>query len=237
MRIRGRAGRAVAAVLAATVLASAVASCAKLVGGTAVYTAGDSNPRSAPVRVSDLQSLVLSADDLRAMFHAPDLAPLNVPAVRSLAADVISDPSCGAVVQTGWLATYAASGHLGDSGLVVQDAHDDYVTETVASFSDPAAAQGFVGAVIAQWKACVERSVTLTAQGSTANWMGFGPSRADGVDVLLVRREGGRGAACSRAIGSGSNVTADVDVCGPDETVVNDNAAGLVTAILSRIPG
>jgi hypothetical protein len=66
--------------------------------------------------------------------------------------------------------------------------------------------------------------------------MGFGPSRSYGVDVMLVRREGGRGYACSRAIAAGSNVTADVDVCGPDETVVNGQASRVVTAILARIP-
>jgi PknH-like extracellular domain len=79
--------------------------------------------------------------------------------------------------------------------------------------------------------------VTLNFGGYSSAWMAFGPSRADGVDVLLVRREGGRGYGCGRAIAARTNVTADVVVCGRDETVVNGQAAEFVHTILGRIPG
>ena len=140
-------------------------------------------------------------------------------------------------MQTGWLPTYRVSGEIGASGLFAQDPHENEVSETVAAFREAAAAQAFVQKVLGQWKACVERPITQTALETKVNFMGFGPTRSDGVDVLLVRREGGRGYACSRAIAASDNVTADVDVCGADETVVNSQSARIVNEIFARIPG
>lgn len=223
------------AVSAATLL-TVVVSCSQAIGGTARYAPVDSHAGSVPVRVSQLQSLVLSIADVGALLGIPDLAPVDIPAIRILPKGVLSDPSCGTVMQTGWLPTYRVSGQIGAGGLFAQNPHERQFMETVAAFRDAAAARAFVGTVIAQWKACIERPITQTAVGSQVNFMGFGPSHSYGVDVLLVRREGGRGFACSRAIAASSNVTADVNVCGPDETVVNDQSARVVNAILARIP-
>ncbi|MFZ0902511.1 MAG: sensor domain-containing protein [Mycobacterium sp.] len=235
----GQGRRSAGAVPAATLLASlliVVVSCSQAIGGTAVYSPGDSRAGSVQVRVSQLQSLVLSIADVGALLGIPDLAPTDVPAIRTLPSGVLSDPSCGTVMQTGWLPTYRRSGQIGAGGLVARNPHERQFSETVAAFRDAAAARAFVGTVIAQWKACAERPITQNFEGTHVNFMGFGPSHSYGVDVLLVRREGGRGFACSRAITASSNVTADVGVCGPDETVVNDQSARVVNAILARIP-
>lgn len=229
--------RFIGAVLGAASALATVVSCSDSIPGTAQYAPDDPRPGSALVRVSDLQALVLSTTDLGALLNAPDLTSLNLPAVRTLPPGVLSDPACGPAMQSGWLATYRVSGMLGARGLAAQDQHENRVEQTVAAFRDPTAARALASAVIKDWKTCIERSVTETAEGYTARWMGFGPSRADGVDVLLIRREGGRGYACSRAIAAASNVTADVSVCEPDETVVTGQAARIVTAILARIHG
>jgi hypothetical protein len=237
VRLPIRRRRRVMALPAIIGVAAAVVSCTDLVDGNGLYRPDDPHRQSPPVRVSDLGSLILSPADAGAVVGSADLAQINVAAVRTLPAGVLSNPACGAVEQVGWLPTYAPSGQLGAAGLTAQDNHQNQVAETVAAFPDAASAQAFVDTVIGQWRACAEQSITVSSNGSTARWMGFGPSRSDGVEVLLVRREGGRGYACSRAIAAGSNVTADVLVCGPDETVVDGQAAHVVTAILSRLPG
>ncbi len=226
----------IGSVVLATSVLTLVVSCSKAVGGSAVYEPADPRSGSAPVRVAQLQSLVLSIADVSKLLGFSDLTPIDVPAIRMPPAGVLSDPACGTVMQTGWLPAYRVSGNIGASGLVAGDPHERQVSETVAAFRDPAAARAFTGTLIRQWKSCVERPITQTAVGMKVNFMGFGPSRSYGVDVLLVRREGGRGYACSRAIAASSNVTADVDVCGPDETVVNQQSARLTNAILARTP-
>jgi PknH-like extracellular domain len=233
---RRRSASAASAATLLAILATVVTSCSQAIGGTATYAPGDSRAGSAQVRVSQLQSLVLSIADVGALLGVTDLAPIDVPAVRILPNGVLSDTSCGAMMQTGWLPTYRLSGQVGATGLVAHDPHERQFSETVAAFRDAGAARAFIRTVIAQWKACIERPITQTAFGTQVNFMGFGPSHSYGVDVLLVRREGGRGFACSRAIAASSNVTADVGVCGPDETVVNEQSARAVNAILARIP-
>ncbi len=228
------AGSRLLAAVAMTVLATAV-SCARSVGGTAGYAPDGPPANSALVRASDLPPLVLNTADIDALLGMSGLEKVYVPAVGTLPAGVLSDPSCGAAMQTGWLDTYRVSGHIGAAGSFARNSHEQQVSQTVAAFRGGAAARAFIGAVIKQWKACIERPITQNAMGVTVNFMAFGPSRADGVDHLLIRREGGRGYACSHAIGANSNVTAEVEVCGPDETVVDEQSAKVVNAVLARI--
>jgi hypothetical protein len=227
--------RTVVVCIAASTLLAATVSCAHPIGGTAVYARGDAYADASPVRSSDVGSLVLHAADLQALLGVADLADLAGPPVRPLPDGVLSDPSCGSAMVAGWAPSYRLSGLIGAGGDGVQNSHEQQITETVAAFRNATAARAFVAGIVAQWKRCIQRNVTETFGGSTANFMPFGPSRAYGWNVILVRREGGRGYACSHAIGSGANVTADVVVCGPDETVVNDESAKVVSAVLAHI--
>lgn len=221
---------------ATTALLAAVVSCSPAIDGTAVYAPDSSRPDANPVRPAVLPSLVLPITDLGRLLGLSDLTRTAAPAVAALPAGILDDSSCGSLMRAGWLPTYAHSGHVGADGFTADDPHEDQVTETVAAFRDVTLARAFVHTVITQWKSCMERPILQTAEGMKVNFMGFGPSRADGVDTALVRREGGRGFACSRAIAAAGNVTADATVCGPDETVISGQAAQVVNAILARIP-
>jgi hypothetical protein len=227
--------RTVVGCIAASTLLAPIASCARPIAGTAVYAPGDAYAGASPVRSADLAPLVLNAADLQALLGVVDLNDLAGPPVRSLPDGVLSNPACGSAMVAGWAPSYRLSGFIGAGGEEVQNSHEQQLTETVAAFRNSTAARAFVAGVVAQWKRCIQRNVTETLNGSTANFMAFGPSRVNGWDVILIRREGGRGYACSHALGTGANVTADVVVCGPDETVVNDQAAKVVNAVLARI--
>jgi hypothetical protein len=227
------------ALLALSVLTSALmlASCSNDIEGTAVYQVQDAPGSSTLVRANDLAPIVLPLRDLGALLNAPDLTPIDNPAIVIAAPGSISDVNCAAVLAPGWQSTYRTSGFVGAQALAAEDQHENHIVETVAAFPSPGYARAFVGANVAKWKSCLEHSLTVSDAGKYSSvWMAFDPIRADGIDVVLVRREGGRGYACGRGIAARVNVTADVSVCGRDEVVVKGQAADLVQAILARIP-
>jgi hypothetical protein len=216
-------------------LASTAVSCSGITG-TAVYKPDPPDPSATLVRATGVAPLVIPPAEIGPTLGAPELAQIPNPPIAILPPDALSDPTCGAVIAPGLQTTYRTSGFLGAEGLTAEDQHENHIAQTVAVFPSPGYARAFVGANVAQWKGCIERPVTVGFGGYTSTWMAFGPSHSDGIDVALVRREGGRGYACSRAIGARTNVTADVVVCGRDETVVTGQSSAFVTAVLDRIP-
>ena len=231
---RRSAGRRRAAMLLALLVLPAV-SCSGITG-TAVYKPSPPDPSAALVNAADVPPLVIAPADVGTMLGTPELVQIPNPPIATLPPDALSDAACGAVISPGLQTSYRTSGFLGADGLTAEDQHENHIAETVAVFPSPGYAQAFVGSTVAQWKGCIERSVTVAFGGYTSTWMAFGPSHADGIDVVLVRREGGRGYACSRAIGARTNITADVVVCGRDETLVTGQSAQFVNAVLARIP-
>ena len=211
-----------------------VAGCGT-VDGTAVYQSQEPAEPSTTVKDTDLESLLLPLSDIGAVIGSPDLTRVENPPVSTLPPGTLSDETCAAIIRPGLQLTYRTSGFLAAAGVTAEDQHENNVAETVAVYPSAAYARAFVGSTVAQWKTCIEKSVTVTFGGYTSVWMGFGPGKADGVDVLLVRREGGRGYACGRAIDARANVTVDAMVCGRDEAVVNQQAARYVTDSLAKI--
>jgi serine/threonine kinase PknH len=220
-------------VAATTVFFSA---CAHVVAGRAVYATEIASSGTRLVKPSELPSLLLTTADIGAIIGAPALAATGTFAsLNELPAGFVSDPKCAGALTVGEEITYRGSHYLYPYRQEAEDQHNRHVFEGVVAFGGADDAQALVDSTFSHWKDCEGRPLAVTEEGVQRNFWAFGPTRSDGVNVLLLRQEGGGGAGCAHTIAARSNVVGEVQVCGRDETVLNGQAAKIVNAILAKI--
>lgn len=229
-----------AAAFASLLAACAVAACTTTVEGTARYADVTPSPDQPLVKIAQLKELLPSDRETGAVMDAPTSeVALTYTSLEAQPDDTLSDPHCiGAMFGT-VEPVYRGSGYQGVYGERIWDPATEgsgRLDQGVVAFGSAEDAAAYVSKQTDIWRECVGRPLTLTALGQQVSWNASPPTLANGVDVLARTQEGGGGFGCARGLAAGSNVVADVVVCGNDGADVAGQATQIVNMILEKIP-
>jgi hypothetical protein len=202
--------------------------CTTTVTGSPTKVVADSGQQG-------LDTLVPTADEVAAILRSP---PLEADSMydRMPEWDITTDnPNCLSAIANTVTATYADSGYLAVYGIVFQEASGDElgydIDPAVVQFRSPADAQAQVARISAQWQSCGNAQVGYTEDGVVRTWLVAEAEERNGV-WATVSSEQPDDWTCSRAIGSESDIVADVRACGYG---LDEGAAEIAHNILGRV--
>ncbi len=220
---------------AAAVVVLTGAACTHSVEGSAVYAPEVPRDDLPLVKIAELRDLIPTADEARTVVEAPNLIYLLAyTKPDSLPPDMLSEPECASAVIPNDASAYRGSGYAAVYGRLADDMRSHRISTGVAAFAGAQEAHEWVTQQVDRWRDCTDRTLTISLNGQELQWKTSGPTRAEGVHVLLRRQEG-TDYACSRGVAARSNVAADVLVCGRNPEAVNPQAGKLANLMLSKI--
>ncbi|OBK28559.1 serine/threonine protein kinase [Mycobacterium asiaticum] len=206
---------------------------------TATTAAVTTTPPSPTVAPGQLESLLLSTDQLNTMLgttgmvvdhnstETTDPGPQNS----------LSDERClGALI--GYQArSYKSSGYtamLAQLALKPNSNPGYVVVQGAVVFASAELADAFVTAQDSQWRACAGRTITQTNEGKTSGWafrdvMGSPPK----ISLLRDRPNGRSELVCQHVLSAVANIVIDVNVCAPGTT---DQAIQIADAMAAKVP-
>ncbi|MGV0836396.1 sensor domain-containing protein [Mycolicibacterium thermoresistibile] len=221
---------------AGVVVALSTVACAQSVDGAAVYAPDVPRDDLPLVKIAELRDLVPTPEEARTVIDAPTLIYLMAyTKPDSLPQDTLSEPECASAVIPNDVSAYRGSGYAAVYGRLADDLRSQRISTGVAAFAGAEEAHEFVTQQVERWRECTDRTLTVSLGGQELQWTTSGPTRAEGVHVLLRRQEG-VDYACSRGVAARANVAADVLVCGRDAEAVNPQAGKLANLMLAKIP-
>lgn len=213
----------------ALVTACSLASCTTVVPGTATTAS------FAGADAQGLAALLPSADEIADILRTPPLALDHDYTTMPVWDISVADPTCMSAVANTVTAIYDGSRFVEVHGVVLQEAGEDAlgydIDPAAVRFGNPADAAAFVERISAQWQACTGTSVSYTEDGTVRTWQIGDVEERDGV-WSTASVESPYGWTCARAVGSVSDVVADVRACGYELT---EGADELAADILSRV--
>lgn len=222
--------------MAALIVMASSASCVRAVAGSAEYEHEIPAEEMSLVKIAELPELLPTPVEARSAVDSPGLLPLfTYRKPESLPSGALSEPGCTGAIIPNAASSYGGSGHVGIYGRLSDDLRTRRVSTGVAAFGSAEEARAFVENEVQRWTECSGRVLTITMNDRIQKWDVAQPARAYGVDVLMRREEGAPEYACARAVGSRSNIAADVLVCGREGDAVKGQAGKVVNLILDKV--
>jgi hypothetical protein len=191
---------------------------------------------------ADLPRVLLSLDEVKAIMKTPNLTNLDTSRGGGSGQGAgggggrVDPPECAGALLAGVDSTWSGAGNQGFKASHFSDASTaTLVDEVVATFSNTAAAQGFVTQLADQWRQCSGKRVTLTADGSTPLVWDIGTVTSAGDRITLQNTLDGKMRFPQfRMLAAKANVVVELGIFSMNLTNQGDTIAD---QILARIPG
>lgn len=194
-------------------------------------------PAAASLDETDLNGLLLSVDDIRAVMAAPDLQiqdtyeQMPPSTVGYVPEDCVR--AAFNVVEAG----YRDSGFTAARGVVMQEPETTQmlhlVDQGVVTFPNEAAANTYVTRTLEAWRRCAGTPFTALRPEAAEHWTFGEVTENNGISAIPKIADGGTGWSCSHAITGKANVVIDVSACGFE---ITDQATTIVARIRDKFP-
>jgi hypothetical protein len=193
----------------------------------------------APPRLTqaDLPDVLLSLDEIKAIMKTPNLTNLDTSRGSGQGGGGrVDPPECAGVLLAGVDSTWNGAGNQGFKASHFSDPSTaTLVDEVVATFSNAAAARGFMTRLADQWRQCSGKRVTLTSNATKPLVWDVGPVTSAGDRVTLQNTLIGKKRFPQfRMLAAKANVVVELGVLSMNLTNEGDTIAN---QILARIPG
>jgi serine/threonine protein kinase len=221
-----RRGPIITAIVAAVVIAAAVTTVLVVTSAQSTHSASSSSTTSSPQKIvtpSHLQDLLLSLDQISAIMKAPLKSDQTYMKMTS-ASSLLTEKECTSSFSPTDQSVYASSGYIAVRSEDLSNAvkapaafgpGDITLTQGAIAFSSADYARKFFDTLLGQWRACSNRSVTVTFPGAPAIRVRFGDvtTTPSGAMIQLQSWEGLSGFGCARGLALRSNVIIDNNAC------------------------
>jgi hypothetical protein len=197
------------------------------------------NEASAPLKVlapSDLDGLLLNANDVNAIMGTTGLTPGQVSSELPDNHSVMTNANCLGIWQVGEKTLYGDSGLTGVRVQMMRQPDNDNweyrVAQAVATYPTPDAAKVFFDQSADRWSKCTNHTVNLTINDQPTLRYRFGDltKSSNELSMTLTRNETEK--SCQHALSVASNVIVDAQACGPKSA---DQAATIAHKMTDRI--
>ncbi|MFN8033025.1 MAG: sensor domain-containing protein [Mycobacterium sp.] len=233
-----------AAVAAACVVAAVIAVIMmKVAPGPSPAPTPAQPPKPLPtVTPSQVDSLLLSTDEVAKILGASDLTPSQVFTTMAGSTTKISDQDCLGTAYSAQRAVYDGSGWsaVGDQTFK-QPTPDNpgdnsfWADQTAVTFPSQDQARAFLEKSAQKWESCAGKTVdvTFTDSDSSSTWTFGELNRTDDDKISqLGTQEGARGWACQHTLTAYSNVVFEAIACSDQ---IGDEAARIVEQMVTGV--
>lgn len=208
--------------------------CSTVVTGAAQRAEGTAPDDVPPLRESQLDRLLLSADDLDEIVGSSAMKVVSDVEEMQDSSPIVSDPDClgsifaaeQEVYGTGWTAV---------RDQVIREPGDDnehWAEQTVVLYPSANAARGFVDESQSKWTECGGFSVAVDDSEGSYIWKVDDPGAEGDVITQVVTQEDAGGWDCQHTLTSVSNVVVETMACAFG---IGDEAVTMSAEIVDRV--
>lgn len=208
--------------------------CVNVVTGTAQRAEGTAPDDVPPLRESQLDRVLLSADDLNEIVGSSAMEVVSDVKKMQDSSAIVSDPDClgsifaseQEVYGTGWTAV---------RDQVVREPGDDnehWAEQTVVLYPSANEARGFVDEAQSKWTECGGFSIAVDDPEGSYIWKVDDPGSEGDVITQVVTQEDAGGWDCQHTLTSVSNVVVETMACAFG---IDDEALTMSADIVDRV--
>ncbi len=170
-------------------------------------------PPAALVDPADLQSYLVTPDDLSQRFGGADMQPQGL--TKQPITDIDVNPyKCSSAAVPGIASAYSGRGFTGFVDQVVNESTGAHkFIQALITFPTADAAKDFVARQFSQWKDCSNTDLTITIAGKSDHAGTNAAASTDGVNTIVLTPPAAGSRQCERAMTASSNVVVDVRAC------------------------
>lgn len=198
------------------------------------YVTDDPTPPVKTLTASDLDTALLSADEMHDLLGRSDLNSTEVMDQMDDTPLTISNPNCAGVLGTALEVVYAGSGHTAVRDQAFSLEQPKYfIAQTAVLFSSPDRARAFMDSSADKWSRCVGQTFSISGASGDERWTVGAADRSESEVTQRATAEGAGGYACQHALRAVANAVVEALTCHDN---VADEADRIVDEIAENLP-
>lgn len=211
-----------------------VTGCTSTVAGTALRDRTAVPTDVAPLKESDLERVMLSADEINTIMGATRIKVTSDLDEMTDSSDKVSDPDCLGAMFGAEETVYKGSGWTDVRDEVAREPDEDndhWVEQTVVLYPEAAAATRFVEKSKSDWENCTGSSLAVDSEESSSLWEFDDVAAKEGVISQMATQQDADGWGCQHALAAVSNLTVETWACG---YTITDEAVTMAGDIMTK---
>lgn len=211
-----------------------ISGCTSVIDGDAVRAAGGPPPGQSPLQEGDLDEFLLSDDELNATLGSSSIEITEQFDEMTDDSDDISDTDCLGAVYTAEEPVYAGTGYTAVRTELAAEPGDDYehwVEQTAVIVASADEAAKFLDESAQEWDDCAHSAVSVYDGEGWYDWELDDVVRGDGVISQMSSNSDFGDWQCQHAMGTVSNLVAEVSICSER---ITDEATTVVGEMIAK---